>query len=107
MVARYIGDAQWTALDADPKPTNSAIGDTLKTDTGKRFFHQGSGVWVEFNTVTEILANKTISNDDNALLNIGYNSIIYKSGSVYKAKAQAGALLASSTVLDGVVQASA
>ena len=48
MVARYIGDAQWTALDADAKPTNAAVADTLTTlDTRRIFIHQGSAVWIE------------------------------------------------------------
>jgi hypothetical protein len=48
MVVRYIGDAQWTALDADTKPTNAAVADTLTTtNTQRRFIHQGAGVWVE------------------------------------------------------------
>ena len=53
MVARYIGDAQWTALDADTKPTNAAVADTLTTtNTRRRFIHQGAGVWVEIGTGT-------------------------------------------------------
>lgn len=51
MVTRYIGDAQWTALDADAKPTNAAVADTLTTlDTRRIFIHQGSAVWIEIGT---------------------------------------------------------
>ena len=43
MTVRYIGDAQWTALDADAKPTNASVADTLTTlDTRRIFIHQGS-----------------------------------------------------------------
>ena len=54
MVLRYIGDAQWTALDADAKPTNAAVADTLTTlDTRRIFiFHQGSAVLIEIGTGT-------------------------------------------------------
>jgi parallel beta-helix repeat protein len=51
MVLRYIGDAQWTALDADAKPTNAAVADYLTTlDTRRIFIHQGSAVWIEIGT---------------------------------------------------------
>ena len=54
---------------------------------------------------TQTFTNKTMSNDSNTFAHVGaYNAIIYKSGSVYKAKKGDGTLIASSTTLDAVVQ---
>jgi hypothetical protein len=108
MTVQHKGNQDYTGLSSDTKPTATLTAVNAiftETDTNNEYINNGTA-WVLYDAAskTETLSNKTIDNDSNSLINIGYNVVIYKSGSTYKAKSAAGATLASSTTLNGVVQ---
>lgn len=116
MAIQWMAGDTFTCLSSDTKPTLiPANTKAIETDTDDTYKFNGTS-WVLFSggggagaltaTSTTTLTNKTISNDSNTFPYLGpYNAIIYKSGTVYKSKKSDGTLLASSTTLDGVVQA--
>lgn len=110
MTVKPLGNGTYIGLSSDTKPVaaNTAINAIFQeTDTHDTYINNGTA-WLLFSAdnKTETLTNKTMHNDSNTLPYVGgWDSVIYKSGSTYKSKKMDGTLLASSTTLDGVVQA--